>query len=122
MQSTKRKIERYGVTCWLINTGWVGGPYGIGKRISIHYTRSILDAALSGSLAGIEYSKDPIFGFMVPKHCPEVPDEILNPALSWPNTEVYFKKYRGLASRFIDNFKKFESFVPDEVKVSGPKL
>jgi phosphoenolpyruvate carboxykinase (ATP) len=118
----KRKIERYGVNCWLINTGWVGGPYSIGKRISIHYTRLILDAALSGAIVGTEYSKDPIFSFMVPKHCPGVPDEILDPALSWSNTEAYLKKYRGLASRFIDNFKKFESSVPEEVKINGPKL
>ena len=118
----RRKIERYGVNCWLINTGWVGGPYGIGKRISIHYTRSILNAALTGTLLNMEYSQDPVFGFMVPKHCPDVPDEILDPALSWTNNETYLKKYRGLASRFIDNFKKYEISVPDEVKISGPKF
>ena len=118
----RRKIERYGVNCWLINTGWVGGPYGIGKRISIHYTRSILNAALTGTLLNMEYSQDPVFGFMVPKHCPDVPDEILDPALSWTNNETYLKKYRGLASRFIDNFKKYEISVPDGVKISGPKF
>jgi phosphoenolpyruvate carboxykinase (ATP) len=118
----RRKIERYGVNCWLINTGWVGGPYGIGKRISIHYTRSILNAALTGTLLNMEYSQDPVFGFMVPKHCPDVPDEILDPALSWTNNETYLKKYRGLASRFIDNFKKYEISIPDGVKISGPKL
>jgi phosphoenolpyruvate carboxykinase (ATP) len=63
----KRKMERYGVTCWLVNTGWVGGPYGVGKRISIRHTRNLLNAALSGKLANVEYYRDPVFGFEVPK-------------------------------------------------------
>src|SRR3990172_642276 len=65
----KRKIERYGVTCWLVNTGWVGGPYGVGKRISIRHTRALLHAALNGNLAKVKYTKDPVFGFKVPKTC-----------------------------------------------------
>ncbi|MDD2694881.1 MAG: phosphoenolpyruvate carboxykinase (ATP) [Anaerolineales bacterium] len=118
----KRKILRYGVNCWLLNTGWIGGPYGIGKRISIHYTRSILNAALNGDLAEVEYQTDPVFGFQVPKSCPEVPDSILEPASAWPDRDKYFKKYRALASRFVDNFKKFEENVPPEVKVAGPRI
>ena len=85
----KRKIERYGVNCWLVNTGWVGGPYGVGKRISIRYTRALLNAALSGKLEDVEYTTDPVFGFQVPKTCPGVPTHVLDPAGSWPNRELY---------------------------------
>jgi phosphoenolpyruvate carboxykinase (ATP) len=118
----KRKIERYGVNCWLLNTGWVGGAYGVGKRISIRYTRALLNAALNGELLDVEYYKDPIFGFEVPKFCPDVPESVLYPAESWPNQEEYNKKYRQLAARFIDNFKKFAPDATPEVVASGPKL
>jgi phosphoenolpyruvate carboxykinase (ATP) len=103
----KKKILRHGVNCWLVNTGWVGGPYGIGKRISIRYTRAMLNAALSGKLLNVEYTTDPVFGFRVPQTCPDVPDDVLNPASSWHDQKAYMQRYRSLASRFIDNFKKF---------------
>ncbi|UCD98810.1 MAG: phosphoenolpyruvate carboxykinase (ATP) [Chloroflexota bacterium] len=118
----KKKITRYGVKCWLLNTGWVGGPYGIGKRISIRYTRAMLAAALSGALDEVAYFKDPVFGFDIPKHCTDVPDEVLNPALSWPNEEDYKLRYRDLASRFINNFRKFEDEAEQSVRNSGPKF
>ena len=118
----KRKILHYGVNCWLLNTGWVGGPYGVGKRISIKYTRLMLNAALNGDLLDVETCTDPIFGFEVPLHCSEVPDSVLDPASSWPSREAYMKRYRGLASRFIDNFKKFEDQSPPEVMAAGPRL
>jgi len=118
----KRKILRYGSNCWLLNTGWVGGPYGVGKRISIGYTRAILNAALAGELLEVEYATDPIFGYQVPTACPEVPEDVLDPASSWPSEEVYMQKYRELAARFVDNFKKFEDGTPDEVRNAGPKL
>lgn len=118
----RRKIERYGVTCWLVNTGWVGGPYGIGKRISIHYTRNLLNAALEGRLDDVEYYTDPIFGFQVPKTCPGVPEDILYPERAWQNKDEYWKRYRQLAARFIDNMKKFEANTPPEVIAAGPKL
>ncbi len=118
----KRKILRYGVNCWLINTGWVGGAYGVGKRISIRYTRAMLNAALEGKLADVETFTDPIFGFQVPKTCPGVPDNVLDPALAWPSREAYIKRYRSLASRFIDNFKRFEEGAPAEVRAAGPKI
>ncbi len=104
----RQKIERYGVRCWLINTGWVGGPYGVGKRISIRYTRAMLNAALDGKLDNVEYTVDPVFGFRVPRTCQDIPEGVLDPASSWSSREAYFKRYRSLASRFIDNFKKFE--------------
>jgi len=118
----RRKIERHGVNAWLLNTGWVGGPYGVGKRISISYTRAMLNAALDGSLLEVEYQKDPIFGFEVPKTCPNVPDEVLNPAESWPSEAEYMDKYRQLATRFIDNFRKFAPDCPPEIGEAGPHL
>ncbi|TAK54008.1 MAG: phosphoenolpyruvate carboxykinase (ATP) [Bacteroidetes bacterium] len=117
----KRKILKYGVNCWLVNTGWVGGAYGIGKRISIKYTRALLNAALSGKLLNVEYTTDPIFGFQVPKTCEDVPPGVLNPAEAWSNKETYMQKYRELATRFIENFKKYEAGCPPEVVKAGPK-
>ncbi len=118
----KRKITKYGVTCWLINTGWIGGAFGVGKRISIGYTRSLLNAALDGSLEKVRFVKDPVFGFEVPTSCEGVPANILNPAESWPSKEAHKEKYRQLASRFIENFKKFSADTPAEVIKAGPTL
>jgi phosphoenolpyruvate carboxykinase (ATP) len=118
----RRKLLRYGVNCWLLNTGWVGGPYGVGKRISIRYTRALLNAAINGDLMDVEYFTDPVFYFQVPVTCPEVPEGVLNPASSWSSQEAYMKRYRSLASRFIDNFKKFDDQASDEIKSSGPKI
>jgi len=118
----KRKIERYHVNCWLVNTGWIGGPYGVGKRISIRYTRSLLSAALSGKLADLEFYKDPIFGFEVPKSCPDVPDQILEPWSTWSNREEYDRRYKDLAMRFSQNFSKFIEGSPQDVIDSGPKI
>jgi phosphoenolpyruvate carboxykinase (ATP) len=116
----KEKIQRHSVNCWLLNTGWIGGPYGIGKRISIRYTRSLLNAALDGLLLDVDYTEDPVFKFMVPKFCPDVPIEILNPASSWASQEDYLIKYRSLASRFRDNFRRYEASVPSEILKAGP--
>lgn len=118
----RKKIERYKVTCWLLNTGWVGGPYGIGKRISIKYTRAMLSATLSGDLTEVPYTVDPIFGFEVPNHCPGVPDEVLNPSLAWPSENEYRTRYHDLAARFIDNFRKFEDHTDPAIITSGPKI
>ena len=118
----KRKIERYGATCWLVNTGWVGGPYGIGKRISIKYTRALLNAALSGKLADVQYKQDPIFGFEVPASCPNVPGEVLDPSSSWHDKKEYDRRYKDLAMRFKQNFGKFTDGTPQEVVVAGPKV
>lgn len=118
----KRKILKYGANCWLVNTGWIGGAYGVGKRISISYTRRLLEAALTGELLKSEYVTDPVFGFSVPKNCEGVPAGVLDPSGSWPNKEVYLQKYKQLASRFIENFKKFEAGCPPEVTKAGPKV
>jgi phosphoenolpyruvate carboxykinase (ATP) len=118
----KKKILRYDVDIWRLNIGWVGGPYGIGKRISIRYTRDLLNAALTGALHDVEYHKDPIFGYLVPKSCSGLPENILKPAGSWPNQAQYDNKYIQLAVRFIENFRKFEPESPLEVVQAGPKI
>jgi phosphoenolpyruvate carboxykinase (ATP) len=118
----RRKILRHNVKCWLVNTGWVGGSYGIGKRISIKYTRNLLDAVLNNKLEEVEYYLDPVFGFQVPKTCPNVPEDVLYPARSWQKEDDYWKKYHQLASRFISNMKKFEADTPQDVIQAGPKL
>jgi phosphoenolpyruvate carboxykinase (ATP) len=118
----KRKIMKHGVACWLVNTGWSGGPYGIGKRMSIGHTRALLNAALSGELHKVKYVKDPVFGFEVPTSCEGVPANVLDPSASWPSKENYMVKYKQLAARFIENFKKFEEGCPQEVIKAGPKI
>jgi phosphoenolpyruvate carboxykinase (ATP) len=118
----KGKIERYGVKCWLVNTGWVGGPYGVGKRISIKHTRALLNAVLSGKLDKVSYYQDPIFGFEVPKSCPDVPEGVLEPWSSWPSRKEYDKRYSDLAARFQENFSKFAENTPQQVIDAGPKV
>ena len=118
----RRKIERYGAKCWLVNTGWVGGPYGVGKRISIRYTRALLTAALNGKLDNVQYTKDPIFGFEVPMECPGVPADVLSPSSSWGDKKEYDRRYKDLAMRFKENFAKFTDNTPPEVVEAGPKV
>jgi phosphoenolpyruvate carboxykinase (ATP) len=118
----KRKIMRYGAACWLVNTGWVGGAYGVGKRISISHTRALLNAALSGRLDHVQYALDPVFGFQVPQAADGVPANVLNPAAAWSSPDEYLKKYKQLAARFSENFKKFADGCPPEVVQAGPKM
>jgi len=115
------KMAKHGARCWLVNTGWVGGRFGVGKRISIHHTRNLLNAALEGKLNDVRYRKDKLFGFEVPLTCPDVPDEILDPSNAWGNKEEYWKTYDGLAARYIENFKLFQEGCDPEVAAAGPK-
>jgi len=117
----KLKMERYGATCWLVNTGWVGGKFGVGKRISIRHTRNLLNAALEGKLAEVNYRKDKIFGFEVPLECPDVPQDVLEPSNSWGSKEEYWKKYNDLCGRYLENFKLYEAGCTEEVINAGPK-
>jgi len=117
----KQKMARYGAKCWLVNTGWTGGKFGIGKRISIHHTRALLNAALEGRLSDVEYRRDKLFGYEVPMTCPDVPPDVLIPESSWGNKDDYWKKYDAMAARYIENFKLFASGCPDEVRAAGPK-
>ncbi len=117
----RRKMLQHGARCWLVNTGWTGGPFGVGKRISIRHTRRLLEAVLSGELEQIEYRKDPLFGFEVPTSCEGVPPEILDPANTWGSRDEYFRKYDALAARFIENFKLLSAGCPPDVVKAGPR-
>jgi len=114
------KMAKHKSRCWLVNTGWTGGRFGVGKRISIHHTRNLLNAALEGKLDNVEYRKDKLFGFDVPLSCPDVPQDILEPSNSWGNKDEYWKMYDALASRYIENFKLYEKGCPPEVAAAGP--
>ena len=117
----KERLAKYGAQCWLINTGWTGGSFGTGHRISIAHTRALLNAALDGKLNDIEFRKDKLFGFKVPTACQGVPSEILDPANTWDNQDEYWKKYDELAAGFMANFKTFEAGCDPEVAAAGPK-
>ena len=117
----KQRMLKHDSQCWLVNTGWVGGRFGVGKRISIHHTRNLLNAALEGKLNDVEFRKDKLFGFEVPIVCPDVPDDILEPSNSWGEKDEYWKKYDALAARFIENFKLFKSGCSQTVIDAGPK-
>lgn len=116
----KKKMVEHGARCWLVNTGWIGGPYGVGKRISIAYTRAMLSAALEGKLDNVQYKKDPVFGFEVPVACPGVPDGVLSPSDSWNDKAAHAKKYKELGSLFARNFEKYKDGCSKEVIAAGP--
>jgi phosphoenolpyruvate carboxykinase (ATP) len=116
-----QKMAKHGATCWLVNTGWTGGRFGVGKRISIRHTRALLNAALEGKLEKVKYRKDKLFGFDVPLTCPDVPADVLDPAESWGSKDEYWKKYDALAARYIENFKLFADGCSPEVVAAGPK-
>ncbi len=113
------RIARYGAKCWLVNTGWSGGAYGVGQRMAIMHTRALLRAALDGTLAAAPLRKDANFGFLVPEACPEIPHEVLDPRRTWANKQSYDETVRGLRGRFEHNFSEFEPFVGSEVKAAA---
>jgi phosphoenolpyruvate carboxykinase (ATP) len=110
------RIARYGADCWLVNTGWSGGAYGVGKRMAIAHTRALLRAALDGSLAGAPMRQDPNFGFLVPEAAAEIPRNVLDPRRTWPDQRAYDETARSLRGRFEHNFAAFEPFVGSEIK------
>ena len=123
-QMLKARILKHGAKVWMVNTGWTGGPFGVGKRISIQYTRALLDAALSGRLDGVEFGHDPVFGVAMPKSCEGVPPAILDPASTWPSREEFEQRRRSLAARFIENFELMAGSEPGArgLEVHGPRL
>jgi phosphoenolpyruvate carboxykinase (ATP) len=116
------KMKKHQVNVWLVNTGWTGGPYGVGKRMKLSYTRAMISAALSGKLANSEFNPHPVFGLSMPKTCEGVPSEILNPKNTWSNQNDYDQKANELAAAFLENFKQFESFADDEILKTLPKV
>lgn len=113
------KLKKHGTSVYLVNTGWVGGPYGVGKRIDIDHSRAMVTAALKGNLENVEYETHPIFNLQMPKTCPNVPAELLNPRNTWTDKEAYDQKARDLANLFIENCKKLHD-ISEEVRNAGP--
>jgi len=114
-----RRLRQHNAQCWLVNTGWQGGPYGIGKRMSLPYTRAMVDALVEGKLANVEFEIEAAFGLSIPKSCPGVPPELLNPRNSWQDKAAYDKMAADLSARFAKNFEQFDA--SPEVKAAGPK-
>ncbi len=113
------KIEETKANVFLINTGWSGGPYGVGKRINLKYTRAMVSAAISGQLNNVEYKLDDIFNVYVPTECPGVPSDILNPSNTWEDKEAYTKSAKELSKKFNENFKKYKN-MPENIVKAGP--
>jgi len=105
---------------WLVNTGWTGGPYGVGERMNIAHTRSMVRAALDGRLAHVHTRTDPTFGFEVPLRCPDVPPSFLDPRSTWNDRDAYDQSAHRLATMFVANFKAYEDGVPDDIRAAGP--
>ncbi|MDQ2719669.1 MAG: phosphoenolpyruvate carboxykinase (ATP) [Bacteroidota bacterium] len=116
------RMKAHKVNVWMINTGWSGGAYGVGKRMKLSYTRAMITAALDGKLDNVEYEAHPVFGMMMPKECPNVPSEILNPGNTWKDKNAYNEKAKNLAKQFIKNFEKFADHVGEEILASAPKI
>jgi ATP-dependent phosphoenolpyruvate carboxykinase len=117
------KMKGHAANAWLINTGWNGGAYGVGKRISLKYSRAIIDAIHSGELAKAEYENYPTFGLSIPKKVTGVPDEILHPSKTWLGTqESYTTTTKKLACLFQENFKTYEREASPEIIAAGPKV
>ena len=104
----KDKLTQHGVPVWLVNTGWTGGAYaGVGQRMSLHHTRSLLRAVLQGQLKDVPFSPDPVFGLAIPAKCPGVPESVLRPRDAWVDKSTYDAKAKELADRFKSEFKKY---------------
>jgi phosphoenolpyruvate carboxykinase (ATP) len=115
------KLKKHGAKVWLLNTGWTGGPVGVGQRIKLAYTRRMVTAALSGELDGVDTWTDPHFGLAVPVKIEGVPDPVLHPRETWKSPADYDAKASQLAEMFADNFEKYEDHVRDGVKAAGPR-
>jgi phosphoenolpyruvate carboxykinase (ATP) len=116
------KIDKHQVRVWLLNTGWSGGPYGVGERMSISHTRAMLHAALDGGLDQVTYRDEEVFGLQVPETCPNVPSDVLNPRNTWKDANEYDATAKNLASKFAENFMPYIEKVPSEVRAAGPKI
>lgn len=115
------KMRNSNVNVWLINTGWSGGPYGVGKRMSLKYTRAMITAALNGELDNLDFETHEVFGLAMPTSCPNVPDEVLSPKNTWSDKQEYDKTAQKLANKFNENFRKFSDYASDEILEGAPK-
>jgi phosphoenolpyruvate carboxykinase (ATP) len=117
-----KKLKEHNVNVWMINTGWIGGVYGVGSRIKLSYTRAMICAILNGNLKKATFEKHPVFGMMMPCTCPGVPQEILNPRNTWPDKNEYDKQANMLAGLFIKNFEKYAPKVSEEILNAAPAV
>ncbi len=117
-----QKMEKYAVSVWLVNTGWVGGGYGVGERIQLAHTRTLITAVLSGSFSEASYTQHPVFGISIPTRCSGVSENLLNPNSSWQDKANYAAQTQALAQAFVDNFKQYEDFASQEIRSGGPNL
>ncbi len=117
-----KKIAEHDVSVWLVNTGWTGGPYGVGERFKIAHSRAVIRAAISGALDEVAYRTDPNFGFQVPTECPALPPELLDPRSTWADGDTYDAKARELAGLFVTNFEDFAAAAGEEVVAAGPVI
>jgi phosphoenolpyruvate carboxykinase (ATP) len=116
------RLAEHDVTVWFVNTGWTGGPFGVGKRMGIDHTRTMVRAALNGELTDVGYELDPVFGVAVPTSVPGVPSELLRPRDTWPDPAAYDAKARELATMFAANFEAYADGVDEAVRLAGPVL
>jgi phosphoenolpyruvate carboxykinase (ATP) len=117
-----KKLKDSNVNVWLINTGWCGGPYGIGSRIKLKYTRAMISAALRGELDQVEFIETPYFKLKTPVSCPEVPSELLFPRNAWDDKEMFDQKAVELAEKFVKNFSQYAEFASSEILAAAPKI
>lgn len=117
-----KKIREHGSKTYLINTGWTGGPYGVGERMNLAHTRAMVDAAINGTFEGAEFRRDPFFGVLVPTKAAGVPDEVLDPRSNWPDSSAYDEQAAKLAGMFEANFAKFADSASDAVRAAGPTV
>ena len=116
------KLNGTGINVWLVNTGWSGGSFGVGERMSLKYTRAMITAAMNGELNNVEYHTQPIFELQIPKTCPNVPDEILNPKDTWADKAAFDETANSLASKFVKNFEQFEEQSSEAILSAAPKV
>jgi phosphoenolpyruvate carboxykinase (ATP) len=115
-----KKMKEHNVNVWMVNTGWIGGGYGVGARIKLRYTRAMIAAVLNGQLNNVEFELHAVFKMLVPKTCPEIPDSLLNPRGTWTNKSAYDEQAKDLARLFVNNFKKYADCVNDEIFSAAP--
>lgn len=117
-----KKMTNHNVNVWMVNTGWSGGPYGVGSRTKLSYTRAMITAALDGKLDNVSYEAHPVFGMLMPTECPDVPSEILRPRNAWADKDAYDAMAKILAAQFVKNFEKYASGSNEEILAAAPKI
>ena len=116
------RMAAHDIPVWLINTGWTGGPYGVGQRMNIQHTRAMVHAAIERRLDGVEFTVDPVFGLSVPASVPDVPTDVLQPRGTWTDPRAYDDAARQIAAMFVENFRQFEDRLGPDVAAAGPRV